>query len=384
MRTQLTKSTNQKSVGRRRASNIPLRRKLLYSLVLVLGFFGFLELSLRTVGWGEPPVVGQLRFGYDTGIPIYDSDGIEQEGNVFVDAPLFEPDAELFWRPIANTPFTGPRGFRKPEPDAQPAAGSVTVAVMGGSCSFLGQHPYPAILPQLLKPSAPHLVRVYNASCPGYSTQQGVAQLARVARLDPQVVIVYFGWNDHWNSLNGCSDRELFERTELARRAQSIFDSYHTYWLAHSLVGNRTPQGRPKSISVRVPLDNYEENLRTMAERFSEWNCKAVFVTAPSGFVAGDVPQWAYEFFANYYQMAPQQVADIPKTHDLYNETIRRAIGSFEHCTVCDLDRAFANEQSHFRSDRIHLSEAGHQRAAKLVADSILQFNELGLKATTN
>ncbi len=69
---------------------LPLRRKLLYSLIVCLGFFGFLELALRVLKVGNPPVLGQLRFGYDTGIPLFDSDGIEQEGVVHQDVPLFE------------------------------------------------------------------------------------------------------------------------------------------------------------------------------------------------------------------------------------------------------------------------------------------------------
>ncbi len=126
------------------ARRIPLYRKLIYSAVIVLGFFGFLELGLRAVGLGKPPVIGELQFGYDTGIPRYDSDGIESEGQLYTSVPLFEPHHKLFWQPIANTPFTGPGGFRQPEPPIEPDTDNdLTIIILGDSCSFLGEPPMP-------------------------------------------------------------------------------------------------------------------------------------------------------------------------------------------------------------------------------------------------
>ncbi len=367
-------STAQKQDGKRPTIVIPWQRKLLYASIVLLGFLGLFELSLRTLSLGRPPIVGQLRFGYDTGIPIYDSDGIENEGEVFRDHPLFEQDNVLFWKAIPNTPFTGPRGFRLPEPsDQRPSPESITLAVLGDSCSFLGKRPFPARLPELLKSDEPELVRVYNASCPGYTTQQGVAQLDMIERLEPDVVVVYFGWNDHWNSLNGSSDRELFERTALARQTQSVLGAYNTYWIARSLFAARPTPGPQTASTVRVPLIDYQQNIRIMAERFQRWDCKAVFVTAPSAFVEGRLPDWASPFFAQYYNMTPQQVTDIPKTHERYNQTLRDVAVHFENCTVCDLDAVFKNQPALFRSDCIHLSELGHQQAAQSVADTIRQ-----------
>lgn len=374
--------------NKRPTIKIPIGRKLLYSLVVVLGFFGFLEVSLRLLDLGRPPIVGQLRFGYETGIPIYDSDGIEKEGDVFVDAPLFEQDSVLFWRPIANSPFTGPRGFRKPEPsDPQTSNEPLTIAVLGDSCSFLGLQPYPEILSKLLMPSDPNSVRVFNASCPGYSIQQGVLQLDKIDRLHPDIVIVYFGWNDHWNSLNGCSDRELIKRTQFARQTQSVLGNYNTYRFASSLMKGRTiksHKSESNSMTVRVPLSDYEANLRLMAERFKQWNCKAVFITAPSGFVQGQLPVWAEQFFGQFYQMTPQQVADIPQTHQGYNNMTRNVASQLEDCTVCDLEKVFEHQRNLFRSDCIHLSELGHQQAAALIAESIRQLRPSALNATAH
>ena len=78
----------------------------MFSCFVVVSLFLACEGLLRLARLGEPPEVGVLRFGYDSGIPLYDSDGIEREGEPFRDFPIFESDAEIFWKPIAETPFT--------------------------------------------------------------------------------------------------------------------------------------------------------------------------------------------------------------------------------------------------------------------------------------
>ena len=98
---------------------LPLRKKIIFSGVVVFVVFACLELGLRAARIGEAPVVGVLRFGYETGIPVFDSDGIEREGEPYRDVPLFEADPVLFWKPIANTPFTGTAGLRLPAPETK-------------------------------------------------------------------------------------------------------------------------------------------------------------------------------------------------------------------------------------------------------------------------
>jgi hypothetical protein len=67
-------------------------------------------------------------------------------------------DVELFWKPIPNTPFTGPRGFRSPEPSVETSMESLRILVLGDSSSFLGQTPYPGRLSSIfLKAMRPQL-----------------------------------------------------------------------------------------------------------------------------------------------------------------------------------------------------------------------------------
>ena len=268
---------------------LPLHRKLIYSTIVFAGVFGFLEIGLRVVGVGRPPVLGKLRFGYETGVPLYDSDGVEEEGVVYQDLPLFERHAELFWRPIANSPFTGPRGLRKPEPEWKVDTDDVlTVLVLGDSCSFLGQSPYASRLTTLLRSDKHPTVRVFNASCPGYSSAQGVLRLKEFEFLKPDVVLVYFGWNDHWRSLNGCTDRVLVERNKFAARTQSLLGHFHFYWLIYGLgCAAAHSRNRPLRWSMLRCEFRWLTMLRICLpspERAAAWNGRVLLLTAPSAF----------------------------------------------------------------------------------------------------
>ncbi|MCR9211357.1 MAG: SGNH/GDSL hydrolase family protein, partial [bacterium] len=153
---------------------LSVRKKILFSFVFVVGVLGTIELVLRVARIGEPPAIGVLRFGYDTGIPIFDADGIEREGEFYQDVPLFEADPNLFWKPIADTPFTGADGLRLPAPSQKSKDDGVyRIGVIGDSCSFLGEKVYPARFADLLRESTGREIEVANASCPGYTSFQG-------------------------------------------------------------------------------------------------------------------------------------------------------------------------------------------------------------------
>lgn len=359
---------------------LPLHRKFIYSAIILCGFLGFLELSLRAIKVGQPPSIGTLKFGYETGVPLFDSDGIEQEGVVYQDMPLFERHRELLWQPIANSPFTGPHGLRKPEPDWQvDTDDAFTVLILGDSCSFLGQTPYAARLAGLIqKPN--QVVRVYNASCPGYSSAQGLLRLRQFEELKPDLVVVYFGWNDHWRSLNGCTDRELFERNRWIASTQTLLGNFHVYWMfyswaAPSTVARRTTEvvhtDRDKDAPVRVPPEEYRSNLNAIAERAASWNGRVLYLTAPTAFENQKMPEWADKFFGDFYQMSPLQVADIPAAHRRYNQQVRGLVQSQPNAVLCDLETPLSKDAANFRTDCIHLSEEGHRQAAELVAEQI-------------
>ncbi len=366
--------------------SLPLRRKFAFALLSTLTFFLFAEVALRLMGLGRPHVIGVLRFGYDTGIPVYDADGIEREGETFQELPLFVADAELFWRPIPHTPFTGAEGFRLPTPAAKlKEKDTVRVGVIGDSCSFLGEKLYPERLAELVLTETGRSMEVINASCPGYTSFQGVRRLEDLWPWQPDVIVVYFGWNDHWKSLNGGPDRDVMQRQMLSNETQArlshlrLFQCLRTMYEAN---WNNKQQDMAASVA-RVPLDHYRQNLESIRKQSLAHNCPTIFVTAPSAFDEDQMPHWAYDFFGQFYQMSPNEIAAIPATHAQYNDVVRSVATCCENAFLLDVAKHWAEplEQrqasERFRQDRIHLTESGHLQLAKLLFDAWKQTESM-------
>ena len=313
-----------KKAKQERRASLPLRKKILFSVVTVLGAFTFVELGLRLARIGEPPAIGVLRFGYDTGIPVFDSDGIEREGEPFQDVPLFEADPNLFWKPIANTPFTGADGLRLETPATQQKPpGVYRIGVIGDSCSFLGMNLYPNRFAEIASEKTGQTVEVVNLSCPGYTSFQGARRLSDAWRWKPDLLVVYFGWNDHWKSLNGQTDRDVMERQMLSDRARTWIGKSRLFWCLFTLRTKIAPPVPADRSPVRVPTDHYRENLNKILSEAEDHDCPTIFITAPSAYLEGQMPRWAYEFFGQIYRMSPQEVANIPATHQRYNDVVR-------------------------------------------------------------
>ena len=355
---------------------LSLRKKIAFSILVVVGVFAFLEFGLRVARVGEPPAVGVMRFGYDTGIPIFDSDGIEREGEPFQDFPLFEADLLLFWKPIANTPFTGDEGLRLPAPESkEKEPGVYRIGIIGDSCSFLGEEVYPSRFVRLAEEATGRKIEVVNASCPGYTSLQGRRRLRDVWPWDPDLIVVYAGWNDHWKSLNGQTDRELIERQLLSDKAKSWMGKSRLMWSLYSLRVKLAPPVPTNQSPVRVPPNDYRENLRQILGEAEQRGCKVVFITAPTAFQEGQMPPWAFDFFGQIYQMPPEDVLRIPQTHEKYNDIVREIAGSSSSALLLDVAKEWSEPsqvERHielFRGDRIHLTERGHQEIAEQLFD---------------
>jgi lysophospholipase L1-like esterase len=343
-------------------------KSVAFAAIALILFFGGLEVGLRVLHVGEDPV-GTLRFGYDTGIPVFDTDGVLREGT-FHEYPLFGPDPVLFWRPLEDTPFTGTDGLRKPVPASRgKPPGDVRLGVLGDSCSFLGETPYPEILARLLEERLGRPVDVVNASCPGYTSTQGRARLDEVLAWRPDVLLVYFGWNDHWNSLNGMTDSELMRRRE---RRRGLLGPLRRLRLVRGLESLLRPAAGGPARTVRVPPDEYRENLEAIAEGAAGRGARVVWITAPTALSRSAMPEWASEFWGRFYEMTREEVENIPVAHARYNDIVREVARESGGLLV-DLAAEWAPAASdpRFRRDGIHLTAAGHRAAAAAALEAM-------------
>jgi lysophospholipase L1-like esterase len=317
------------------------------------------EIGMRVAGFHPGRLNdGYLQFGYITGIPTFDEDGVLRE-NQPARVRLFGWDPELLWAPLPNTPFTNREGFRGREEFAQQKPADVLrLLFLGDSCTFLGDPVYPEIVKRLLAEAFPgRTIECINASVPGYSSVQGELRWARLARWQPDAVVVYFGWNDHWRGRGGLTDRD---QLALGRgpRLLGLWRAVRGRW-------RRAPMSR-------VPLDDFEATLASLRDRITSTNAVAVFVTAPTGLRAGAMPPWAYRFFGDFYRMDRAAVDAIPAVHAAYAEAVRRVAGG-GGAVLVDAEQEFrdGDAETLFRADQIHLRTPGHAQLAASAAAAI-------------
>ena len=223
-------------------------RKILLLVVAVVVTLGVVEMGLRATGYGR--ITPELNFGVNTRGAL--------ERGVFVSHP------DLFWTlPARLDPADQAIAAIHPLRAVPPKGGRKRLIVLGDSCSRISQRmlPYSG---QLAGRLAGEGWEVYNASVPGYTTHQGLAWLRlQLLDLQPDLVVVYFGWNDHWRA-TGMTDRS---------------------YAASQSPGNLRLLGlfrkRPAQPPLRVPPDDYRENLQRIVAAIRDTGARVVLVAAP-------------------------------------------------------------------------------------------------------
>jgi len=154
------------------------RRKALLATITVALLLLMLEGALRLSGYSYNPYQ-QFMLG------------------VAGEAPA-EFDQHLFWRPA---------GPVNRELEQRPAS-LPGVLVLSDSVGVLSKFP-DALLVALTRRLGGHEPVVRNAAVTGYTSHQGLRLLERsLGAAQPDAVVVNFGYNDHWNTGNGRTDRQ--------------------------------------------------------------------------------------------------------------------------------------------------------------------------------
>jgi lysophospholipase L1-like esterase len=306
-------------------------------LGLVLGGLicglGLAEASLRLAGFSSY-ALPTLQFGWPVAKTV---------------AVRYKPDRDVFWVPADYIErLSGVRG-------RQPA-----IVFLGDSCTEFSE--YPALTLQHLQSHQPVLATGIKLAVAGWSTVQGLVQLRRdVLPLNPRVVTIYFGWNDHWLAL-GPPDSEA--RLTAVGWWLSQHVRFYQLWMKARLIAVPNDlAARP----IRVPLALYETNLKEMARLVRERGATPVLITAPAGHERGKEPRYLA-------QQHMARLTDLVPLHASYVEATRRAAAA-AGATLCDAARAFdalpGPRNRYFQTDGVHLSAEGDARLADTVASCI-------------
>lgn len=319
-----------------------------------------------------------------------------QVAGVEIRAGRLVRDPILGWR---NRPgWPGPpfpinsRGFIGPEFDRKKAPGTIRIFCLGDSCTAGDLLPslddtYPSQLARELRRRYPdRAFEVINAGVGGYSSFQGRRWLEReIIQYEPDLIVLYFGWNGHWLARAGGPDKVV--SGSAGERLRS--------WLGWSKViqlaikGYRYARGRrvvpakahaPEAATdttrvLRVSLNDYAANLRAMVSRMRKEGGGALLLTAPNYLAAAARAKLpAPESLGGDSQAAEA----LSQLHAEYNEVVRRVATETGACIV-DAAREFHSAPEAAALfwqppgkpiDFIHLSPEGYGRLARAIAAS--------------
>ena len=339
-------------------------RRFSFGLLAALLFFGLAEAGLRLAGFRFDTQPRYMQFGYPDARDL---------------AEVFQPDPALLWRlhpgelyapdhiPVSQQGFRG-FGFEPVK-----TAGTFRIIALGDSCTFFGRlTSWPERLAKKFGDADPgRAFEAINLAVPGYSSWQGRRLLETEGlALDPDLALIYFGWNDHWLHFGAPDRLQRLPRSRLVQ-ARSLLARFRLFQLtswavakARAAARSEAPAGAGEGCpACRVPLPEFRDNLRAMIALSREHGAEPVLITAPSGARRGEEAA----AFLLESGMAPDGDWVLAR-HREYAEAVRE-IATEEKVILVDAAAEFERpgDAGLFWSDNIHLTEPGLDRLTELV-----------------
>jgi lysophospholipase L1-like esterase len=220
---------------------------------------------------------------------------------------IFEGDPLLLWRLKPNLDHvvwdftvlsTNAQHLRSDRPLQKKQAGAIRIVCLGDSVTF-GYRvptvwpdkpndydrqalPYPMLLEKELRAANPNKqIEVVTMAVPGYTSHQGLAWLRRdIDSLQPDLLIISFGWNDA--SLSDVSDSEAIKTNWRAVTVRWLVDhsqafAHATYWLR----ARQPPSTRVVRQAPRVSEQDYLNNMMAMAQLGRQKQAAVIILAAP-------------------------------------------------------------------------------------------------------
>lgn len=346
----------------RQASPKPALLELgLLALLPTLLLFGSIEIALRIAGFQYSTAPLEVkRFTDDPQgvvareLAWQNRDGVER----------FAKDPEQFWVPV-NSPLE--RHARTAE------HGVYRVATLGDSCTAYcvsTRDTFPALAESALAAAGPRRFEVLNAGVASYSSHQGLQRLRHaVLPFAPDLLTVYFGWNDHW--ITGTPDREVVLPGAFETAVVNTLEHLRIYQAGRYLLAkSREARGgssdaAPARPVERVSLDDYAANLREIIRTARAAGIRVLLITAPQ-----DLHDWDND------DLQPLDTAELVALHARYNDVVR-AVAAETGAALLDLDQLVEarKPQRLLAKDGIHLNPQGCRFTAQAVARKILELS---------
>ncbi len=244
------------------------------------------------------------------------------------------------------------------------------LVVLGGSVAFgfgaaeLDSN-FTSFLGRLLNTSGGRRYEVINAAMPGYSSWNGRRFVEHYLRdLQPDLLLVAFGWNDSFIAPRADSDpqqhlrrpRQIFENTILGRLVEKavLTIGFKFNLLPAWVIGRPTDQGVP-----RVAVTEFHENLTAIILWCQENEVQVVFWTEPRA--SGTHPDVSSLKLDPYTQVLREMAAQ-------FQVPLADVAAVFDKIEAREV---FANPEE----DWVHPNTPGQRVMAEVVSQAILGIN---------
>ncbi len=314
--------------------------------------------------------------------------------NRFTDSQVWTCDPILQFKLSPDLDILGGRisrdGFRTHD-FAPKRPGVYRILALGDSGTF-GQiqrgesygyvsNPYPLALEKVLAERiGPGRFEVLNAGVPGYNSYQGLMLLrGKLRNLDPDLITVRYGWNDHFlseappgQSPYRESDSKLVVALEDLALRTALYPFVRRLGFELRARRGQNPQAlreafaRQTQWSPTVPLPDYEHNLRRIVEIGRARGAQVWLLTSPYN----PKPSETARNFVSFNNRIGFD--ELMAVHDQYNEATRR-IGRELGAPVIDMAAIYRDNRDNpdFRlfveSDVPHPSQWGQNLEADVL-----------------
>jgi len=359
-----------------------LAKRLLFAGIPLLFVLGALEVVVRVFELDQDCPNGYKEFGVWACDPILNF--------------KLRPDLVAAGKPLNRAGFRS-REFTPKEP------GVFRILSLGDSCTLgilttgvfgfdFVPEPYPQQLERLAaRRLGAGKVEVLNAGIAGYNSFQGVMLLrSKLRDLEPDLITVRYGWNDHFLSTVDTGvysyrepESELILGLQDLLLRTSLYGFFRRVGLEiQALRAPSTPpassQELPKQWVPSVPPDAYAHNLRRIVALGRARGAHVWLLTSPHAFVIDSnrgqgerFPMSAKELLA---YNAIESFDHLIEIHERYNQ-ITRDVGAELGVPVVDMDavyRAHAREPLFLPTDVPHPTPRGHALEAETLYDRLV------------
>lgn len=271
-------------------------------------------------------------------------------------------DPDLFWTLNPDDPDVNTWGFRGDEITVEKTTDAYRILIIGDSITEAG---YPREVEKCLHTAGFTQVEVLPLAAGGYSSYQGRVIAEKYGLLlSPDLVIVQFGWNDHWRAVGEPDAEKTFPAPSVGIRAfHRVYDRVRVLQALGWVWGVGMGQGNTWSDQVRVPLEAYVANLTAIRALFEQENIPVRFVTAPSAQALVGVPA---DLIQRGFATSAESVIQL---HETYNARVRTMPGVID--LAAEIEKLGAGKRALFQLDGIHPTPAGTEVFGQVVCDEI-------------